>query len=167
MLLEHESWSSLYDHIDQGVDYLYWLLDQPLDIGCDPSSFYSRSVQYIPEVAEWLKSYCCSWGSWLSSPESWNDHSLELVKADPHFGVSLHEYEDPSNWHSFNDFFSRKLASPSMRPVSALGDITSVVSPVDGCCQGQWHIGSDGLIEGLSVKSRRFGNIDDLVGGDA
>ena len=51
-------------------------------------------------------------------------------------GMTKGWYEDPSNWHSFNDFFSRKLKSPDQRPIAAPDANSVVASPCDSEPQG-------------------------------
>jgi phosphatidylserine decarboxylase len=83
------------------------------------------------------------------------------------FGLQNGWYEDPSNWHSFNDFFIRKLSSPDARPIAGPDDASIVVSAADAQPQGVWNIDENGQIvqhEGVLIKSRQFNNVDDLLG---
>lgn len=168
-ILQLPTGSSLYDHIDQGVDYLYFLVDQPLDALRD-KSYYHPSLQYHEPFCSWLADYCRTWGAFLSRPESWKSEYAEAFYSDPQFGVSRGWYEDPENWQSFNDFFSRKLRSPEVRPVSAPDDPSVVTSPVDGYPQGVWAIDEEGYIvqrEGVRIKSRYFDSVAGLIGPDS
>ena len=168
-ILKMPTGSSLYDHIDQGVDYLYFLLDQPL-LELEGKGYYHPSLQYHEPIRSWLTEYVRSWGAVLSTPESWKPAYAEDFFMDPGFGICREWYEDPANWKSFNDFFSRKLRSAAVRPVAAPDDSTVVVSPVDGHPQGVWKIDSDGMIvqkEGVRLKSRYFDSIRDLIGPDS
>ena len=165
-ILKLPTGSSLYDHIDQGVDYLYFLLDQPL-AELEGKGYYHPSLQYHEPVRSWLTEYVRTWGAFLSTPESWKPSYAEEFFADPGFGVCRDWYEAPENWKSFNDFFSRKLRCASVRPVTAAADPSIVVSPVDGHPQGVWQIDEEGYIvqkEGVRLKSRYFDAIADLIG---
>ena len=95
-----------------------------------------------------------SYGQFLSTDQSWNDEYLAIAKTDDRFGLQTGEYESPSNWKSFNDFFVRRLADPDKRPIASGGDDSVVVFPGDSVAQGVWSIGKDNtlhsLIKGLS-----------------
>ena len=86
--------ASFFRRIDQNIGYFYFLLGD---------------LQYEPHVAQWLKAYNIAWGEWLSSPESWNDEYYQLALSDPLFELASGRYESPDNWHSWNDFFARRL----------------------------------------------------------
>ena len=86
--------ASFFRRIDQNIGYFYFLLGD---------------LQYEPRIAQWLKAYNTAWGKWLSSPDSWNDEYYHLALADPLFELHTDRYESPDNWHSWNDFFARRL----------------------------------------------------------
>ncbi len=86
--------ASFFRRIDQNIGYFYFLLGD---------------LQYEPHVAQWLKAYNIAWGEWLSSPESWNDEYYQLALSDPLFELASGRYESRDNWHSWNDFFARRL----------------------------------------------------------
>ena len=158
---------SLYDKIDQSVDYFYFLLDIPLDELRDREDLYYPSIQYIEPFASWYPKYHDAWGAFLSTEESWKPEYKDVVLSDPMFGLQNGWYEDPSNWHSFNDFFIRKLASPEVRPIAGVGDASIVASAADAQPQGVWDIDDEGNIvqhEGVLIKSRQFNAVDDLLG---
>lgn len=89
---------SFFRRIDQNIGYFYFLLGD---------------LQYESRVAKWLKEYNTAWGEWLSSPESWNDTYYQLARTDKRFELDTDRYESPSNWHSWNDFFARRLNQKS------------------------------------------------------
>ena len=126
--------ASLYSRIDQGVGYFWFVVDQPLDELKNRGFFYP-TVEFVEPFASWLTTYANAWGDWLNSPLSWNDSYYKMVAADPDFGIDKGWYEDGSNWHSFNDFFSRRLASPDVRPID---DVAEVVAPVDSSPKATW-----------------------------
>lgn len=157
----------LYDQIDQSVDYFYFVLDMPLDELKDREGLYYPSIQYIEPFKSWYPKYHNAWGAFLSTAESWKPEYKDVVLSDPMFGLQNGWYEDPSNWHSFNDFFIRKLSSPAARPIAGVGDASVVVSAADAQPQGIWEIDEDGNIvqhEGVLIKSRQFNAVDDLLG---
>ena len=158
--------SSLYDHMDQGVDYLYFLLDQPLE-ELEGKGYFFPSLQYHEPLCSWLKGYCKQWGAFLSSPESWKPEYAADFYSDPAFGVTEDWYESAENWKSYNDFFSRRLRDASRRPIAAPEDHSVLVSPVDGWPQGVWNIDTEGFIENqVLVKSRSFDSVEALLGPD-
>ena len=158
--------ATVFERIDQGLEYFYFILDQPLHELEGRGLFYN-SLQYVEPVSSWMKRYACEWGRFLSSPDSWNENFLKMVVDEPRFNIDKGWYEDTSNWHSFNDFFSRKLASPDVRPVYDADDASAVVSPADSVPQGVWDIDDDSNIAaggGVLIKSNPFFSVKQLVG---
>jgi len=158
---------------DQSILYPYWILDQPLDELKDKDLFFN-SVEYVSPVKEWLIEYCQAWAVFLDSPESWNDTYYEMIRSEEKFGLDTGWYEDKSNWHSFNDFFCRRLSSPEARPIASPDDDTVVSAPADALPQGVWDISADGKFsadaivseEGVTLKSATFVTIEQLLGPD-
>jgi len=75
-------------------------------------------------------------------------------------------YADTNVWHTFNEWFSRYLVDPSVRPVAD----TTVVSPADAKPQGIWDIDANGDFvhhEGVVIKSARFISVAQLIGPDS
>jgi len=166
-ILKLPSGSSLYDHLDQGVDYLYFLVDQPLE-ELEGHGYYYPSLQYHEPFRSWLKAYCRNWGAFLSTRESWKSEYAAEFYADPAFGVPEGWYEPSENWKSYNDFFCRRLRDESQRPVASPEDASVLISPVDGYPQGSWSIDEDGYIEsGVLLKSREFDSVRNLLGPDS
>lgn len=159
--------SSLYDHMDQGVNYLYFLVDQPLE-ELEDKGYYYPSLQYHEPFASWIKNYCKAWGEFLSTPESWKSEYAEDFYSDPEFGVIKGWYESSDNWKSYNDFFSRKLGDASQRPITAPSDNSVLISPADGYPQGKWEIDKEGFIKSkVLLKSREFDSVPNLLGPDS
>lgn len=161
---------TLYDKIDQSVDYFYFILDMPLDELKGDADLYYPTLQYVEPFKSWFPKYHDAWGQYLSTPESWKDEYKDIVLSDPMFGLQNGWYEDPSNWHSFNDFFIRKLSSPDVRPIASPEDESVVVSCADSQPQGVWDIDSNSNMiqkEGVLIKSMEFNNVDDLLGVDS
>jgi phosphatidylserine decarboxylase precursor len=159
----------LYDKIDQSLDYFYFINDQPLT-ELEGLGYYHNSLQYVKPYADWLVNFNKAWGLYLDTPESWNDEYYQMALADDKFGLSNDWYEDPSNWHSFNQFFSRYLKSPDKRPIDSPNDNSVVVSPADAVPEGVWGIDANSnIIEdgGVPIKSGTLTSIATLIGDDS
>lgn len=161
-VLRDARYPALYDHIDQSVDYFWFLVDQPLE-ELEGLGYYYPTLQYHEPIASWCREYAQSWGAYLSTQESWKDEYVELFREDGRFGLDKGWYESPENWHSFNDFFARYLSSPDARPVAD----AALVAPADSTPQGVWSIDENGELvhrEGVAIKSARFTSIRQLIG---
>ena len=69
-------------------------------------------------------------------------------------------------WHTFNEWFSRHLIDPSVRPVAD----STVVVPADSRPQGIWPVDETGNLvqkEGVAIKSANFTSIAQLLGPDS
>ena len=156
---------SVFGRMYQALCYCYFLNCMPLE-ELEGENFFTSSIQYLEPYRSWLKSYCKSWGTFLSSPKSWNKQYEELMMQQEELGMTKGWYEDSSNWHSFNDFFSRRLKSPGQRPIASPADDGIVASPADCVPQGVWGIDEDSYIitdEKIAVKSRVFNSIRNLI----
>ena len=141
--------ASFFRRIDQNIGYFYYLLDQPLDALKDRGYIYP-SLQYEPRIAQWLVEYNKAWGKWLSSPDSWNDTYYNLSRTDARFELDTDRYESPSNWHSWNDFFARRLNTNLQSKICNLK--SKFVSPCDG------------IIASAPIKTSSLNNWLDLLG---
>lgn len=165
-ILQNQSYPLLYEQIDQSLDYFYYIIDQPLT-ELEGRGLYRNSLQYYEPLRSWLIDFIKSWGAYLSTPDSWNDQYYQEAYADARFGLDKGWYEDPSNWNSFNDFFSRQLASPDQRPITMPDDNSVVVSPADAVPQGVWSIDDNSNLvtdDGVVIKSSVVYSIHDLLG---
>ncbi|MCR4683851.1 MAG: phosphatidylserine decarboxylase [Lachnospiraceae bacterium] len=156
---------TLYDHIDQSIDYLWFLLDQPLD-ELEGKGYYYPTLQYHEPIASWCREYSVEWGEFLSTPESWNDEYYEKICNDPSMNMQQGWYGDTNQWTTFNEWFSRHLVDPSVRPIAD----TEVVAPADSCPQGIWDVDDNGDLvqkEGVVIKSANFTSIAQLIGPDS
>ncbi|WP_218961236.1 phosphatidylserine decarboxylase [Desulfobotulus mexicanus] len=160
--------SSLYEQIDQSLNYFYFINDQPLP-ELKGKGYFNNSLQYHEPYRSWLILFTKQWGRYLGEEESWNEEYYKLALADDRFGLAKGWYEDPSNWKSFNDFFARYLKSPDQRPIALPGDASVVTAPADSRHQGEWKIDHDSNIVhhgGVVVKSSRLKSIPALLGED-
>jgi len=168
-ILPNTPYTSLYDKIDQSLDYFYFINDQPLT-ELEGLGLYHNTLQYVAPYNDWLVSFIKAWGLYLDTPASWKDEYYQLAMTDSKFGLSAGWYEDPSNWKTFNQFFSRYLKSPDQRPITALTDSTVVVSPADAMPQGVWQIDASSNIalkKGVAIKSGTLTSIITLIGDDS
>jgi len=110
---------SLFRRIDQSIGYIYYLF---------------RDLQFNPTISQWLKDYNQRWADFLDSNDSWSEGYYQLVYADPKFGLQNGLYEDKSNWHSWNSFFSRRLRADMSLKTLYPTDLFEerVICPIDG-----------------------------------
>ncbi len=168
-LLPKLSYSQLYDRIDQGLAYFYFINDQPLK-ELEGKGYYRNSIQYQEPYRMWLVNFVKDWGLFLSTKDSWKDEYYRMALADERFGLDKGWYEDPSNWKSFNDFFSRKLSSPGMRPVAASDDPSVISSAGDSKPFGVWLIDNKSNIadgKGVRIKSKSYESVALLLGSES
>ena len=164
-VLSDAEYPSLYGHIDQGVCYFWFLVDQPLP-ELEGKGYYYPSLQYHEPIASWCKEYSDDWGAFLSTEDSWNDLYYQRIKNDPTMNMQYGWYADTNVWKSFNEWFSRHLIDPSVRPVAD----STVVAPADSKPQGIWQIDENGeLIQkvGVTIKSANFTSVAQLIGPDS
>ena len=159
-------YASLFDQIDSAMNYFYFLFDQPLE-ELKSLGLYYNSLQYVPAIVDWMRDFVRNWGKYLSTPDSWNDEYYKNCLWETRFGLYKGWYEPHTNWHSFNDFFARKLKSPNMRPIAEPYDDSVVVAPADSCPRGTWKIDNDSMIistDGVPIKSTKYSSIKNLLG---
>ena len=164
-VLTDAEYPTLYNSIDQSIDYIWFLLDQPLD-ALEGRGYYYPTLQYHEPIASWWREYADEWGAFLSTEESWNDAIYEQVKNDPSMNMQYGWYAEENVWHSFNEWFSRSLIDPSVRPIAD----STVVSPADAKPQGIWAIDENGDLvhkEGTVIKSARITSVAQLIGPDS
>jgi len=168
-VIEQPAGRTLYNRMDQGICYAYFVFDQPLK-SLENKGYYYPSLQYHEPIRSWLINYAKTWGQYLSTPESWNDEYLAAVEECGNFNMDKGWYEPSENWHSFNDFFHRFLSSPDVRPIDCPEDNSIVTLPADSKPQGIWKIDESSNIiqhEGVVIKSARVVSVEELVGNDS
>lgn len=161
-----DTYSSLYDQIDQSLCYFYFIFDQPLPEleGTHP---YFNSLQYVEPIRSWMIEFTRAYGMFLDTPASWNDEYLARAQTDPEYHLLDGTYEDPSNWHTFNEFFSRYLASPEVRPIARPENDRVVICPADSTPQNVWNIDENSLVisdNPVIIKSGSLRSVDSLLG---
>ena len=165
-VLEDAEYPTLYEHIDQSVDYFWFLVDQPLE-ELEDKGYYYPTLQYHEPIASWCKEYANSWGDFLDTEESWNDEYYDYICSDERFAMKSGLYAMDNEWNTFNEWFSRKLADQeNSRPI----EDTEVVAPADSKPQGVWDIDESGNFiqhEGVVLKSKNFNSIAEIIGEDS
>jgi hypothetical protein len=71
-ILQNIPYSSLYDQIDQSLDYFYYINDQPL-AALKNKGYYNNSLQYHEPYRTWLINFVMEWGIYLSTTDSWKN----------------------------------------------------------------------------------------------
>ena len=102
-ILPKTPYTSLYDKIDQSLDYFYFINDQPLT-ELEGLGLYNNSLQYVAPYKDWLVSFNKAWGLYLDKPESWKDEYYQLALTDNKFGLKAGWYEDPSNVQDYHRY---------------------------------------------------------------
>lgn len=165
-ILKNQTYPLLYEQIDQSLDFFYFAIDRPLP-ELEGRGLYRNSLQYYEPFRSWVIEFIRSWGTYLSTTDSWNNDYYLKACEDQRFGLDKGWYEDPSNWTTFNQFFARYLKSADQRPIAGAGDQSVVVSPADATPQGVWEIDNNSNLvttEGVVVKSSVVYSITDLLG---
>lgn len=170
-IMPEERYNNFATKCDQSILYVYWLLDQPLEELEGKDLFYP-SVEYLEPIYTWLTEYNNTWRDFLDSEASWKQAYLDMLLRDPSWNLDKGWYESPDHWHSFNEFFSRKLSGGDARPIAEPGDDSVVVSPADSLPQGVWAIDEDGMFyadpiqreDGVTIKDSTFVSVEQLLG---
>ena len=166
-------YSSLYWRIDQGMGCFYFIGDQPLE-ELEGLGYYHPSLMYHEPFHSWMNRFVAVCGQFLDTPDSWSEEYYRNALANPDFHLDDGTYENPKNWRTFNDFFTRALRDPSVRPVASPEDESVIVSPTDAVPQGLWHIDENSRVilgeaekegGGIPVKTTSLSGIPDLLYG--
>lgn len=166
-----ERYISLYDKINQGMGCLYFVCDQPLE-ELENKGYYHNSLMYHEPFRTWFTKFLKVSGEELSKETSWCDEYYQNALQNKDFHLDDDTYEDPGNWHSFNDFFARRLKEASVRPITLSDDDSVVVAPADSCPQGVWDIDGNNKIvntnenehEGIVIKTGKLTDVSVLLG---
>ena len=142
-------YSTLYDQIDQSLNYFYFLVDQPLE-ELEGRGYYNNTLQYYEPFRSWMILFTEKYGQYLNTTDSWSDEVYQTALANPS-----------------NQFFARYLADPSRRPVADAEDASVVVSPADAKPQGVWKIDGESMVisdDPITIKSGTLRSVDTLLG---
>lgn len=162
-VLKNCKFSSLYLDINQSINYFWFLFGQKLDRLKD-KGYYLPTLEYHEPIASWIRDYCKAWGNFLSTEESWDDEYFKLQFSDDSFGMNTGWYGNKNIWKTYNDFFSRKLINPNVRPIGK----APFVSPADSAPAGCWKIDNNGfVIDDVKIKNHKVYNVNDILGKDS
>ena len=129
----------------QELNYLEWLLDQPLDELAE-SGLARPTVRYLEPVSNWLNEVSNTFNEYLLSEASWSPAMYEALRLLPEWNLDKDWYEASENWHSLGDFYSRRLADPSARPVAMPEENTVIAAPADSASRSVLTIREDGVV---------------------
>jgi len=121
----------------------YWILDQPEGL----------ELQKEQAFVDWMVNFANDWGSFLNTPESISEETLQSFIDDPQFGMDQYmmppsaytpvgtktKSNGPSGWLTFNQFFAREV-NPGLRPVDGLCDDRVITSASDSTFMEQFPI---------------------------
>lgn len=161
--LNDGDYDSLYLDINQSINYFWFLFGQKLDRLKD-KGYYLPTLEYHEPIASWIRDYSNAWGDFLSTEESWNDEYYKLQFRDKIFGMDTGWYGNKNIWRTYNDFFSRHLIDPSVRPI---GD-AELVSPADSSPAGYWKIDENGYVQDeVRIKTHKVYEVGNILGQDS
>ena len=161
--LNDGDYDSLYLDINQSINYFWFLFGQKLDRLKD-KGYYLPTLEYHEPIASWIRDYSNAWGVFLSTEESWNDEYYKLQFRDKIFGMDTGWYGNKNIWKTYNDFFSRHLIDPSVRPI---GD-AELVSPADSSPAGYWKIDENGYVQDeVRIKTHKVYEVGNILGQDS
>ena len=137
----------------------YFVLDQ------EPIKKYQNKVapldhaEKLTPLSNWIVRYANAMGSFMDTPESLTNESLESFRKCGVFNMD--EYLEPrGGWKTFNQFFARSV-KPGYRPIAAVSDPSVIVSAADSTFDGQWEIRKDSQV---NVKGL-YWKIEELLEG--
>jgi phosphatidylserine decarboxylase len=142
----------------------FWLVDQKVVEG--DKAIGENSDRF----RDWLTEFARQWGSFLDTPESFDQEILEsFLENAPEYTVEESLVDgrpnQPSGWVTFNQFFAREL-NPGLRPISEPTNNLVVTSPADCIYQHRYDIDDESNIPATTIKStHRYGNIEQLMEG--
>ncbi len=138
--------------------HFYFLIDQPAADG--------SVVQNNASMAIWLVAYADAWGTYLNTPESFNQQILDNFRTfSPEYRIQDSMIDDKPNgdWDCFNAFFAREL-NPGLRPIADQGDNRTVVCPADCTYKQVFAINDDSTIDEITLKgTHKVASVADLL----
>ncbi len=163
-VLKKAKFPSLFININQSINFFWFIFGQQLD-ELKQYNYYLPTLEYHEPIASWIKDFSNAWGDFLSTPESWNDEYFKLQFQDNAFGMNEGWYPKENIYKTYNEFFSRKLISPDVRPIGN----AELISPADSEPFGTFKILDNGYVDGGSVliKGHQVYKVDDLLGKDS
>ncbi len=150
--------------VSDRLAHFFWLVDQKVD--AEETAIAENSQAF----RGWLTEFARQWGSFLDTPESFNDDILRSFLHDaPEYTIEESliggRPNTPSGWLTFNQFFAREL-NAGLRPISEPTDNRVVTSPADCSYRHCYEIDAKSNIPATTIKgSHRYGNITQLLEG--
>lgn len=158
--IKNYKYPTLYANVNQSINYLWFIFGQQLEKLKD-NNYYLPTLEYHEPIASWIKDYSKAWGNFLNTKESWNDDYFKLQFSDDAFGMNNNWYSKENIWTTYNEFFSRKLIDPSVRPIGN----AEFVSPADSTPAGSWPIDEKGYVKDeIEIKNHKVYNINNILG---
>ena len=158
--IKNHKYPTLFANVNQSINYFWFLFSQHLD-KLKNKDYYFPTLEYHEPIASWIRDYSKTWGDFLSTKESWNDEYFKLQFTDNSFGMNNGWYSKENIWSTYNEFFSRKLIDPSVRPIGK----AELVSPADAAPAGHWPIDDNGFVkDNIEIKNHKVYNINDILG---
>jgi len=162
-ILKNADFENLYFCIDQSIDFFWFLFSQPLE-ELEKYDYYRPTLEYHNPIASWISEYCDAWGQFLNTEESWNDDYFNKSFIDKSFGMTNNWYPNENIYKTYNEFFSRRLISPSVRPI---GD-AELVAPADSVPDKVFPIDDIGFVsDDIKVKHHKVYNVNDILGNNS
>ena len=128
---------------------LYFVLDQPSIFSYQSPVIPGSSKEELSFVSKWLIRFNITFGAFMDTPASLTPETLATFEACPNFRVS--EYIRPrGGWRSFNEFFARQF-KPGYRPIAAVDDSSTIISPVDFTFYEQLEISPSSTVTAKGV----------------
>ena len=150
--------------VSDRLAHFFWLVDQKVGDG------EAAIVESHPDFQDWLTEFARQWGSYLDTPDSFDQELLDSFVANaPEYTIEESLVDGspnaPSGWLTFNQFFAREL-NAGLRPVQEPGDNRVVTSPADCLFQHSFDIDGGSNIPATTVKdTHHYGNIEQLIEG--
>lgn len=143
--------------------HFHFLIDQPI-------VNHEKVVQRDEWFQLWLIRYMKFWGAYLDTTESFTVKNLNsFIKYSPAFRVQDSLINgvpnDPKGWHTFNQFFARRL-NPGLRPIFSPESNAIVSSPADCKFVESFPITENSTIPEVEMKmTHRYDSIGQLLDG--
>ncbi len=139
--------------------HFYYLINQKTRNGI---------AQDIPWFSSFLAGYANVWGSFLDTPESFDENILyTFMNFSSQYRVqdSMINGKPNASWNCFNDFFARKLNS-GLRPIDSPNDNRVITMPADCTFRQKYDIDQNSNIPKIIIKqTHAFANISELLKG--
>ena len=162
--------TSAGENVNDHLCAFYFIADQEPVLSFQNKRIPHDKAPALTPFSQWLASYANALGQFLDTHESLTAESEQTFYDSPSY--NMNEYVRPhGGWNTFNQLFARHF-KPGYRPIAAISDQTTIVSPADSTFGGQWEIRKDShvtvkklnwkiceLLEGSPFKDRFEGGL--------